>query len=160
MNNKGFTLIELITTFSLTAIIVVLLINVVVSIKNVYSKTNIKSELYINQSNLSKQLNSKINDGNLSSYQICNDEEFCYIFNFRDGESIKLTVTEKTIKFGDYVYNLNDKTSVKEPSLSIEYVDISDVENNYSFLVINIPIFNDYYSNIDFGVNVVYQYNQ
>ena len=53
MNNKGLTLVELITTFALTSVIVVLLINIVVVIKNVYSKSDIKTELYINQSNLS-----------------------------------------------------------------------------------------------------------
>ena len=54
MNNKGLTLIELITTFALSAVIIVLLINVVVSIRNVYSKVSVKSDLYITQSNLEK----------------------------------------------------------------------------------------------------------
>lgn len=159
MNKKGFTLVELITTFALTTVIIVLLINVVVVIKNVYTKSNIKSELYINQSNLSNVLNSKIRRNNLDSYEACSDEEFCYIFNFIKGESIKLTVSEKTIKFGDYVYNLNDETKVENPTLDVEYVDISDVENTDSFLIINIPIINELYPNINFGVNVVYQYN-
>ena len=57
MNNKGLTLIELITTFALSAVIIVLLINVVASIRTVYSKVSIKSDLYITQSNLSTALN-------------------------------------------------------------------------------------------------------
>lgn len=158
MNKKGFTLVELITTFALSTVVIILLINVVVVIKNIYSKSNIKSELYINQSNLSNALNSKINRNMLISYETCTDETFCYNFNFGD-EIIKLTVTEKTIKFGDYVYNLSDKSIVDNPSLNIEYVDLSDTENSDSFLVIKIPITNEFYPNIDFGVNVIYKYN-
>ena len=158
MNKKGFTLVELITTFALTTVIIILLLNVAVAIKDVYSKSNIKSQLYIEQANLSNQLNSKINKHNLSSYQECTDEEFCYIFNLVSGESIKLTVTEKTIKFGDYVYNLDNKSTIKNPSVDIEYVNLDNVENTSSFLIINIPIVNELYSDINFGVNVVYRF--
>jgi len=151
MNNKGLTLVELITTFALTAVIVVLLINIVVVIKNVYSKTNIKTELYINQSNLSNVLNSKINDNNLVSYEICADNNYllCVDFVLKE-EEIRLSVTEKEIKFGEYVYKLKDKTKVDNPSLNNTDNDI---------LVINIPIINELYPNIDFGVNLVYLYN-
>ena len=158
MNKKGFTLIELITTFALSAVIIILLINVLVVIKEVYSKSSIKSQLYIDQAILSNQLNTKINYDNLISYEECTDEEYCYIFNLVDGESIKLTISEKNIKFGDYIYNLNDKTTVQNPSVDIKYVDATDVGNTNSFLVINIPIVNELYSNINFGVNVVYRF--
>ena len=40
MNKKGFTLVELITTFALATVIIVLLINIVLLIKNIYSKNN------------------------------------------------------------------------------------------------------------------------
>lgn len=159
MNNKGLTLIELITTFALSAVIVVLLINVILVIKNVYSKSNIKSQLYINQTNLSNALNSKISFDNLDSYTKCEDTEFCYIFNFVDANSIKLTVTDNQIKFGDYVYKLDEKTKVENPSFEKEYVEITDTTVNNSFIVIKIPITCELYPNIDFGINLVYPYN-
>lgn len=151
MNNKGLTIIELITTFLLTAVIVVLLINVIVVIKNVYSKNNIKSELYINQSNLSNQLNSKINNNNLDFYEKCTDEEFCYIFNFLDGEVIKLTVTDEKIKFGEYIYKKNKKTNIGTPSIETTLNNI---------LVLKIPIESKIYPDIDFGINLIYQYDK
>jgi len=146
MNNKGLTIVELITTFALTAVIIVLLMNIIVVIKNIYSKANIKTELYINQSNLSNTLNSKINRNNLESYERCDDSEFCYIFNFVDGESIKLTVNKNKIKFGEYVYTLKEKTNVEYPTLIDEH----------NFINIRIPIFCELYPNIDFGINLVY----
>ena len=159
MKNKGFTLVELITTFALASVIVILLINLIVVIRNIYSKTNIKTELYINQSNLSNIMNKKINKDNLDSYEECSDEEFCYIFSFVDGETIKLSATESVIKFGDFVYKLDNRSKVVNPSLTTEYfAEIVDDVND-SILIINIPIENDMYPNTNFGINLIYQYN-
>ena len=156
MKDKGFTLIELITTFALSAVIMILLINV---IRNIYSKTDIKTELYINQSNLSNLLNKKINNGNLNSYTSCGNGEFCYEFKFLDGDSIRLTVEERRIKFGNFTYVLDKKTRAVNPTLTKEFVVTEDINSNDSFLIIKIPIKNDLYPNIDFGINLVYQYN-
>ena len=146
MKKNGFTLVELITTFALTTVIIVLLINVVLLIKNIYSKTNVKTELYINQSNLSNALNSKINNNDLVSYEPCTDSEFCYEFNFRNDESIKLIVEKDKIKFGDYIYKLGNKTRVENATLTPDE----------DLLILKIPIVSDIYPNIDFGINLVY----
>ena len=159
MKNKGFTLVELITTFALASVIVILLINLIVVIRNIYSKTNIKTELYINQSNLSNLMNKKINKDNLDSYEECDDEEFCYIFSLVDGETIKLSATESVIKFGDFVYKLDNRSKVVNPSLITEYFAEIVEDVNDSILIINIPIENDMYPNTNFGINLIYQYN-
>ena len=158
MNKKGFTLVELITTFALSAVIIILLINIVVVIRNIYSKTDLKTELYINQGNLSNAMNKVINKDNLISYSECNDEDFCYLFNLSTGESIKLTVSNTNIKFGDFVYKLKSNTSVGNPSITTEYIT-GITNNNDSFLIIKIPISTDQYPGEDFGINLVYPYN-
>ena len=146
MKNKGFTLVELITTFVLTSVIILLLINILNVIKTIYSKSNIKTELYINQGNLSNVLNKKINNNNLERYEECYDSFFCFNFYFVDGEKIKLQVEDKKIEFGNYVYNLESKTRVVNPKLNID--------NN--ILNLKIPIKNEIYPDIDFGINLVY----
>ena len=159
MNKKGFTLVELITTFALSAVIVILLMNIIVVIKNIYSKTSIKTELYINQSNLSNAMNKVINKDNLESYEECDDEEICYLFKFYNGESTKLIVTDSLVKFGDIVYKLGPKVSVGEVNVSTETIDNVSIDKNDSFLVIKVPINCELYPNIDFGINLVYPYN-
>lgn len=151
---KGFTLVELITTFALTAVIIVLLLNVVNAIKNIYEKNNIKSELYIYQSNLSNVLNEKIKDDNLLNYEICTDDNYllCVDFTFVEGENARLTVEEKQIKFGEVIYKLEGKTSVVNPSFNVEY----ESEGSKEILVLKIPIINELYPEIDFGINLVY----
>lgn len=157
MNKKGFTLVELVTTFALTTVVIILLLNVAVTIKEVYSKSSVKSQLYIDQANLSNQINSKIKHLNLDSYEECTEGDFCYTFNLVSGESINLVISNKIIKFGNFVYTLDDKTTVKDPNVYIHYINTSDVLSD-SFLVIRIPIFNDLYPTIDFGINSVYRF--
>lgn len=159
MSNKGFTLVELITTFMVSSVIIILLINIVVSIQEIYSKSNIKTELYINQANLSKAINSKFVDGNVTGYSVCSKSDFCYTFSLKNGETIDLVVTDSKISFGNFVYNLDIKSRILNPSLDFEYINESSPVKYNSFLIIKIPITSDYYNNIDFGVNMIYPYN-
>lgn len=159
MNNKGLTLIELITTFALSAVIIVLLINVVVSIRTLYSKFYIKSDLYILQANLSNSLNSKLHNVQLDTYETCIDSSFCYNFILTTGESFKLIVEETKITVGDKVFKLYDKTKVVNPTLIPEYIELKEEYSGDDILVLKIPIINELYPNTDFGINLVYLYN-
>lgn len=146
MNNKGLTLVELLVTFALASVIIIMLLNVLVIIKKNYQDTNTKTSLIVNQSTLSNVLNNKFAKGNLASYTSC-EGTFCYTFNFRTGESIKLEVTDKKIVFGNYSYVLDDSTNVVNPSIT----------NDIPYLIIKIPIINKKYPNTDFGINLVYK---
>ena len=159
MNKKGFTLVELITTFMLSSVIIILLLNVAVVIRNIYSKTNIKTDLYITQSSLSNNLNRTFGVDNISSYVECNDSEFCYDFNLVTGDTVRLTVSDGTISFGNAKYKLNNSSKVVNPSIEKEYVTSTSEDELDSFLVIKIPIVCDLYPGIDFGINLVYLYN-
>ena len=149
MSNKGFTLIELITTFALAAIIAILLINVLVSIRNLYSNTSVRKELYINQSNLSNALNSKIQNGKITRHTSCETEVtdalLCYDFELETGEE-RLIVRENQILFGKYTYNLDEKTKVEN----------ADFINERVFYHLIISIRNEFYPDTDFGINLVY----
>ena len=98
----------------------------------------------------------RINKNNLLSYKTCTDSTFCYVFNFKDNTSSKLVVSEKNIKFDNINYKLDENTKVINPSLTIEYLDEVSANN---ILVLKIPIKNDIYPNLDFGINLVYLYN-
>lgn len=159
MNKRGFTLVELITTFALTTVIIILLVNVIVVIKNTYSNSDVKTQLYINQGNLSNVLNSKINNDNLISIAPCSEATFCYTFTFIDGEIINLTVSNNKIKFGKFVYEVMQESKINTPSIKITNLLVSGATKNNSFLNIRIPIESKLFPNLDFGVNLVYPFN-
>lgn len=154
MNNKGMTLVELIASFTLSSVIVVLLMNVLVILKDVYYNSSLKSELVIIQSGLSNQINKKFSSNNFTGYNSCGNN--CYNFTFKD-EVVQLSVNKETntIAFG--------KTNYTYPS-GATIGDIEIVKENYSTYLGNDSLFilrilveyNDMEEN--FGINVVYPY--
>lgn len=159
MNNKGFTLIELITTFALSSVIIIILINIVIIIKENYVKIDTKSNLIIEQSNLSHLINSKFNKLDLISYEACFDTDFCYIFNFDGDENSKLIVGNDYITFDNYTYKMFEGSIIGESIFEINNIETLTNDVNNSFLIIEIPITNSLYNNQNFGINFVYQYN-
>ena len=153
MKNKGFTLVELITTLALVATIIIILMNVVLTIKDLYFKYDTKTILYINQANLSKELNSKIKNNpykylSTTNPYTCNSSGCT--FNRIDGTSPELSVTPQRISFDGYVYRFEDGTS---GSFNYNVVQVGGVD---TFLNIRIDINNVLYPGQNFGVNIVY----
>ena len=159
MNKKGFTLIELVTTFALATVIITILINIVVIIKDMYTTYEAKSKLIIEQSTLSSLINRKFYEKSLSTYEPCFDTSFCYKFKFSDESTSTLVVGEDFIKFDSYIYKLTKGSKIEEPTMEIIDIDVTDITSNNAFYVIKIPIKNKLFGNEDFGINIVYQYN-
>lgn len=145
MNKKGFTLVELITTFSLTAVLVVLLLNIVLIIKNIYVKYEIKSEMLIRQGNLSTYVNERIINGELASY---NKDNNTFTFTMNDGDIHILKVENNTITFDDFVYSLSSDTIIGDIVAPSTWTS--------GFLQIKVPIKHKLYPEDDFGLNIVY----
>lgn len=159
MNKKGFTLIELVTTFALASVIIIILVNIIGIIKEIYVKTDVKSKLLVEQSNLSHLINKKFTEDNLESYTACMDTDFCYQFNFIDGTSAKLIVGQDYITFNNYTYKLVNDSTIESTNFEKIEVETIDENSNNSFLIIEIVIKNKLYKDKDFGINLVYQYN-
>ena len=174
MNNRGITTIELITSFVLASVIFVILFNVVLMIKDVYSENGIKTELLINQANLSTSLNEKINNDHTllePSFNYDSEKEiYTYIFNV-DGEDISLNICIKEnnqyISFNNYTYELSDKVYIDTPIINdgikigdsdfVYTVGVTDEAVFNTMLVIDIPIKSKKVDG-NYGVKVVYQY--
>lgn len=161
MNKKGFTLVELVTTFALTAVIIIILLNIVLIIKDLYTKYDIKSSIIIEQSNLSSLINNKFYNNTLISYEPCfeDDDDFCYKFNFSDGSQSKLEVYDKYIIFDNYKYTAKNGVVIGKPIMDKIMVTTSNDSINNSFYIIQIPISNKLYPNEDLGINIIYPYN-
>lgn len=186
MNNKGFTLVELVATFALCSAIIFLLINVVLVIKNIYINYELKTNLIINQATLSNTLNEKIIDKEMITYSPCDSSGSCYIFYYND-YALKLFISNGTIKaytYGTMEYIDSNKTTTADyeiPSESLEYnnngnniyyylykpytytntrgstIDTINVIDDENFIVIDIPIENKLFKGKNFGINLVYR---
>ena len=66
MNKKGFTLIELLVSISLVSLVAYFLFQIIFVIRDIYAEKTLKSQLYIETSNvtniINKDITTKLND--------------------------------------------------------------------------------------------------
>lgn len=162
MNNKGFTMVELIVSFLLSSIIVIFLIQIVINLKEMQEYSDTKTELLTKQAIISNKINEQLTNKQLLNIDECNDiPNYCLDFMFTDGSSSKLIVdkTNQTITIG------NDKLSLDHDSYFGKInADVTPFPNispnkNDSILKIQIEILHKYFKDQDFGLYLVYQYD-
>lgn len=159
MNRKGFTLIELLCTIIFVSVIAVVLIEIVLSLKQLYDTSGIKTELLNKQAIISHNINNTLLMNSFTSITKCGDN--CIEFLTSDGNILKLDVDRENnmISFGNF------KTVIKKYSY-FGKVEINNVVANFKYpsnfdgiVNIKIPIISDRFPDKDFGLNIVYQYN-
>ncbi len=65
LNNKGFTVVELLASFTLTMIITTLLFEVVLELKNIYVSSELETSIKNENALIAREINSQINNGNI-----------------------------------------------------------------------------------------------
>lgn len=158
-NNKGFTVVELLVTFSLTMIIVIFLMQIIIVLKDIYVSNDVKTKLLNKQSILSYKINQEFITKRLDSSTKCGSN--CINFIFYDGTTTKLEIDKekKTITFGDYKTELISGSEFGNIEVTSNIAVVNNPSFNNAILNINIPIYNKLFRNKNYGVNVNLQYN-
>lgn len=176
--NQGFSIIELMVSFALTMIIVVILFEIIISLKNVYENSVTKSTLVSRQNILTDYIYSDLNDSGLASISACGDK--CIQFVYKNGDIKNLSweyeydeVSQRQsfqkIKYGDYAVDLitNSKfdLSLSATNSNYEFKGVKICTNmktytseNIYFLDIKLPVYNTKFENQDFGLNILYTF--
>lgn len=156
---KGFTVIELIVSFSLVMVIVIFLFQIVIGLRNLYVNSGLKTELLNIQSLLSKEINKKMANNNLVSVLKCGS--YCLNFVYSNGESDKLQIdyNKNTLQFGNYKAILPNNSYLGNANVSYAFAGtfLEDVDN--TMILISIPIYSENFKDENFEIKVVYQYN-
>jgi hypothetical protein len=166
MNKKGFTIIELITAFTLASVIIYFLFNVVFILKDMYVENDTQSTLLVEQSILSQTINHDLFSKKVNEIKSCKDasKEICLEFHF-DGESdvSKLEVVDtnsaKSVTYGNYIYPLSDAEDFEFEGVS--YFDTRTQAcllsaGTKKVLYINIPIHSRNKEGQNFGIRMIY----
>lgn len=160
-DQKGFTIIELITSFSLTMVVLVFLFNIVVIMKETYVTNSTKSELIVKQSLLSTALNEDLYSSGTSLYTATCGTGYdkCYSIGFNDGTTTKLSISTSNnkIKYGDVIYDGDDFNVNSASVCKTAYT--STTRNLNSYLQIKIDIDSNLIEDYDFGINVIHLYD-
>lgn len=160
-NEKGMTIVELITSFSLSLIVMIFLFNIVLLLKDTYNYNSTKSSLVLEQSLLSSELNRDFSNEKIKEIERCSAGDFCYDITIKTstGEKQKrlsIDKDDKTIKYGNsYNYTLGETEKFGDLKIYKNQTDASGNMNSY--LVIEIPILSKISDEV-FGVKIIYTY--
>ena len=160
-HNKGFTTIELVTTFALTMVIVVLLMQIIVVLKDIYVSRVVTNNLMVKQGLMTEKIMDDFDNKTVIATSPCANTNNCIEFIFDDATVKKLKVTSNTLSYGGYTTRLTSGTSFG--TINVEsmttFEQNNNSEKNDSYLRIQIPVKSNLISG-DYGVNIVYQYNR
>ena len=141
VGNKGFTTVELITSFTLASVIMLILFNVIIIMKDNLSKVKAVTSTLVEKDNLSYNINKRLKEKELTSLTMCEDGDKCFLFTYSDDTSDKLIYSsiDKTITFNNYTFNIIDGITVEEPVIK-EYYDTMSSTTYNGYFIIHIPI--------------------
>ena len=160
MNNKGFTLVELLVSFTLSMIIVIILFQLIINLKEVYMQIGLKTELLNKQNLMENKIYSDLLNRQVTQIDNCNTGLLCINFTYDNGDvkTLQLNDTKNTLSYDGYIIKLNNNSYFR----TIDVLTKESLVNNDKYnriLDIKIPIYNDAYENTNFGINIVYLYN-
>ena len=158
LDDKGFTVVELIVSFSLTLVVILLLFQVIISLKELYVKDGLKSELIAKQSIMMQKIMTDFDRNKISQATRCGDD--CFRFTFEDGHTSSLTLdrAKGIFHYGDYTTKLMDHSFFG--SVTVKNKTSVGVKNGKkdSLITLTIPIYSNHIKG-DYGLKVVYQYD-
>ena len=158
-NNKGFTVVEVIVSFVLVSTISIILLQLILSLKEVYLSGDIKTTLLNKQGIMTKKIYEELNSKELTSINKCGLS--CLEFGYDDESSSKLLVDpgNNTITFGDYTLKLHDSSYFGQITVETDTVESNSNDKDDSILTINIPVYSKLLDDEDFGFNIIKTYN-
>lgn len=158
-NNKGFTIIELAVSFVLVATISLTLLQLVLSLKEIYLSGEVKTTLLNKQGIMTKNIYDDINNKGVISISSCGLS--CLRFTYNDFSSKDLIVDpgNKTVTYGDYTMKLTNDSYFGELVFKNEESSSLLTTDDDSVFKIDIPIKSKLMNDEDFGFHIVKTYN-
>ena len=131
-NNKGFTIVELIISFSLVMIVLIYLLRTIIVIGNKESELLTLQEYTVVEANLLKDIYNDIEKTTSTEIKIKDLNNGIYIEGV--GKQIEIDKENNSIIYGDIIYELPEGVKLAEESYSVESLSDSNiVSSNNTF---------------------------
>ncbi len=129
LNNRGFTVVELLASFTLTMLIVVFLFEIVLELKDVYVNSSLKTQVINKNALVTSALNSRIETKRLESATCDNAQKTCTLI-YTNGSAIEtITIMETKIQIGTTPTAITQ--TIEYPAeTTLENIDVSVGTNN------------------------------
>ena len=158
LNKKGFTVVELLASFTLTMIIVVFLFEIVLELKDVYVNNSLKTRVMDKNALIATNINNKLSKKYISS-ATCSGNS-CTV-TYLDGSTDPITVDEEGVSIGTkQKITMPEGSEISSIVLSVATVPLAvanpNIDNSYlqiSYIVTGGNL------NEDVTFNYVYTYH-
>lgn len=132
-NSKGFTVVELLASFSLTMIIVVFLFEILIELKDLYYEAGIKTEVVQKESMLVSKIRNKLDTSELIGIDCSGDT--C-TFKFADTDPVQLTIdaSNKTIIYDEDKVKFPDEVKFKQYNIGTCSLNNGKPDNDLGLL--------------------------
>ena len=153
-NKKGFTTVELVSTFALTMVVVVLLLQIVVILKNIYVNQVMIGTLRLKQGYMTEHIMDDFDNKTMTGASSCGTN--CVTFAWDDGTTTDLSIDKIENKFNYGTYSTTLMSGSSFDDLKISYS--SDLlSSTHGYLIVSIPVSASIATG-DYGIHVIYQY--
>lgn len=157
-DQSGFTLIELMISFSLATVVIIYLFNVLLILKNIYVEDGIKTKLLITQSNLVQSMESFVHENTVTGISSCGTG--CVSIDASGSHQLTYDADAGTITFDGHAFKVVEGSVIGE--MQIKNTKVTGAASNTSrydsVLEVTIPVT---YKTVDgdFGLHFVFPYN-
>ena len=150
MNNKAFTVVELLASFTLTMIIVVFLFEIVLELKDVYTSDALKTKVLSQNALIATTLNQKLDDKSkpISTISCLNNSQ-CNVLYY-DGFEEEIMIDGNKVKIGNQIFSMPENTEITVDDEKYQFK--SESYNEDALL----PDNNSYYIKIAYTVKSAY----
>lgn len=151
MNEKGFSLVEIMATFILISVVLVMLTELLLSLKDIYKEGDFKTTLLINQANIERKINKDLFASSSLSFSSCGTN--CLKITTPYGEK-QLSVQNDEIYYdGKKMDSINGN---KAGNLTYTTINKTIGGKTANIYTINIPVTNKLVEG-DYGIHLVFQ---
>ncbi len=139
MNKKGVTILELLISISFISIILLLLMQVMMSLNNINNDPTYASEDEIQRTQIIKNIEESFIEEKLNGLSVKKETNQTIITFFFENGQKDLMIEEKNLTYNE-TYELESNKATYDLNPVIEKVDLED---NYYYLTITIPVLID-----------------
>ena len=105
LNNKGFTVVELLASFSLMMVVTIFLFEVVMELKNIYVSSSLETTVKNENALIARAINEQLADGvQVNNY----DGTTCHLTN----GDIEIDLANNIIRVGNRTFKMPNDTSI------------------------------------------------
>lgn len=155
-NKKGFTLVEMLVSFTISMILIIILFQLIINLKEIYLVSGVKTHLLNKQYLITNKIYKDLNEKVVTEIGSCSNGTMCVEFTFSDGttKSIEMDNAYGTLKYDDYTIILDPNST-----FGVAQVNTAATLLDKRILTIDVEITNKLFKNTDFGIKIVYPYN-